>query len=195
MQSLSEEIAASAARWVVEEGLSFGAAKLKALKSLGLGARTALPNNEQVEAQVLLYLELFCADTHPQELKALRREALKWMERLAKFNPHLTGAVWRGSATKLSDIHLQLFCEDPKALEIELINQHIDYEARSIKGFKGESVQALSIHVPIAELEIFVGLHLMVYDFDDLRGALKPDGKGKSERGNLLALKALLHSV
>jgi len=192
MNQASEEIAAAAARWVVEEGLSFGAAKLKAVKSLGLSARAPLPSNDQVEDEVLTYLELFCADTHPFELKALRLEALKWMERLSEFNPYLAGSVWRGGATKLSDIYLQLFCEDPKSLEIELINQKVDYEARSIKGFKGESVDALSINVLIQELETYVGLHLMVYDYDDLRGALKPDSKGRSERGNLISLKALL---
>jgi len=193
MNELNQEIAAAAARWVVEEGLSFGAAKLKAIKSLGLNARAPLPSNDQVEEEVLSYLELFCADTHPTELKALRLEAMKWMERLQAFNPYLAGAVWRGSATKLSDIYLQLFCEDPKSLEIELINQRVDYDARSIKGFKGEAVDALSVDVLIAELETYVGLHLMVYDYDDMRGALKPDAKGRSERGNLAALKNLLH--
>jgi hypothetical protein len=194
MNQASEEIAAAAARWVVEEGLSFGAAKLKAVKSLGLNGRAPMPSNDQVEDEVLAYLELFCADTHPFELMALRAEAMKWMMRLSHFNPYLAGSVWRGSANKLSDIYLQLFCEDPKSLEIELINRKVDYDARSIKGFKGESVDALSINVFIQELETYVGLHLMVYDYDDLRGALKPDSKGRSERGNLASLQNLLSS-
>ena len=194
MNQASEEIAAAAARWVVEEGLSFGAAKLKAVKSLGLNGRAPMPSNDQVEDEVMAYLELFCADTHPFELMALRTEAMKWMMRLSHFNPYLAGSVWRGSANKLSDIYLQLFCEDPKSLEIELINQKVDYDARSIKGFKGESVDALSINVFIQELETYVGLHLMVYDYNDLRGALKPDSKGRSERGNLASLQNLLSS-
>jgi len=56
-------------------------------------------------------------------------------------------------------------------------------------------VDALSINVLIQELETYVGLHLMVYDYDDLRGALKPDAKGKSERGNLTSLKSLLSAT
>ncbi len=54
----------------------------------------------------------FCADTQPAELQALRELAALWMERLAEFRPHLSGAVWRGTATRLNDIHLQLYCDD-----------------------------------------------------------------------------------
>ena len=32
----------------------------------------------------------------------------------------------------------------------------------------------------------------MVYDLDDLRGALKPDSQGRAPRGNLAALRRLL---
>ena len=43
MDSLKSEIAATAARMVVEEGLEYGAAKRRAVKQLGLNARSALP--------------------------------------------------------------------------------------------------------------------------------------------------------
>ena len=66
------------------------------------------------------HLALFCADTQPAELRALRGLALRWMQRLAEFRPHLSGAVWRGTATRLSSIHLDLYCDDPKAAEIAL---------------------------------------------------------------------------
>ena len=81
MNEAALEIAATAARLVVEEGLSFGSAKHRALKELGLPARTALPSNDEIEAQVLDYIALFCADTQPGELRALREHALVWMER------------------------------------------------------------------------------------------------------------------
>ena len=123
MSDLQLEIAATAARMVVEEGLGFGPAKHRALKALGLPGRTALPTNEQVETQVRAYIDVFCADTQPQQLRALREHARIWMERLAEFQPHLGGAVWQGWATRLSDIDLALFCDDPKSAEIALINQ------------------------------------------------------------------------
>ena len=43
MDTSKREIAASAARLVVEEGLEYGPAKRRALRDLGLSARTALP--------------------------------------------------------------------------------------------------------------------------------------------------------
>jgi len=36
-------------------------------------------------------------------------------------------------------------------------------------------------------------VHLSILDFDDLRGALKLDSRGRSERGDLAALQRLLN--
>ena len=192
MDTVQQEIAATAARMVVEEGLEYGPAKHRAVKQLGLNARTALPNNDQVEDAVREYLDVFCADTQPAELKALRELALVWMERMAAFRPHLGGAVWRGTATGLSDIYLQLFCDDPKSAEIKLIDHNVRYDVTTVQGFHGEAVDALSMHCLCEGLGESVGVHLMIYDHDDLRGALKPDAQGLSYRGDLSALKRLL---
>lgn len=190
--SLKDQIAAAAAAMVVEDGLEYGPAKRRALKQLGLPARTALPDNDLVEAAVREYIALFCADTQPAELAALRQLALLWMQRMAEFRPFLGGAVWRGTATRLSDIYIQLFCDDPKSAEIALIEHQVDYEPRTVTGFTGESVEALSIRSLCKPLQETVGVHLMVYDHDDLRGALRPDARGLSPRGDLAAVAGLL---
>ncbi len=195
MSDVAQEIAAAAARWVVEEGLEYGPAKRRAVRDLGLGSRTELPDNLQVETAVREYLDLFAADTQPGELLALRRLAVLWMERLASYRPHLTGAVWRGTATRLNDVHLQLFCDDPKSAEIELINQGLDYQVGSTRGVKGESVDVLSLSVKCPDLNEQVGLHLTILDLDDLRGALRPDASGRSQRGDLKALQLLLEAT
>jgi len=190
--SLKEQIAAAAATMVVEEGLEYGPAKRRALKQLGLPARTALPDNDLVEAAVREYIALFCADTQPAELAALRELALVWMQRMAEFRPFLGGAVWRGTATRLSDIYIQLFCDDPKSAEIALIEHQVDYEPRTVTGFTGNTVEALSIRSLCKPLQETVGVHLMVYDHDDLRGALRPDALGQSPRGHLASVARLL---
>ncbi len=189
------EIANAAARLVVEEGLDWGSAKRRAVRDLGLPARTALPDNDQVEDAVREYIALFCADTQPGELLALRRLALVWMERLAAFRPHLTGAVWHGTATRLSDIYLQLFCDDCKSAEIALIDHHVDYEPRTVTGFHGESVEALTLGAMCPELQTMVGVHLLVYDLDDLRGALRPDFRGRLPRGDIAAVRRLVQET
>ena len=192
LDNVTAEIAQTAARLVVEEGLEWGPAKQRAVRQLGLPGRSALPDNDQLEEAVREYIELFCGDTQPQELQALRELALVWMERMAPFRPHLGGAVWHGTATRLSDIYLQLFCDDSKSAEIALIDHHVDYEPQTVTGFHGEPVEALSLGAMCPELGEMVGVHLLVYDLDDLRGALRPDSRGRIPRGDIAAVRRLL---
>jgi len=138
------------------------------------------------------YISVFCADSQPAELAALRKLALTWMERLAEFRPYLGGAVWHGTATRLSDIYLQLFCDDPKSAEILLIEKGVDYEPRTVTGFHGESVEALSLSSMSPELGESIGVHLLIYDHDDVRGALRKDSKGRVPRGDIDAVRALV---
>ena len=192
--SLASEIADTAARLVVEDGLEYGAAKRQAIKQLALPARTPLPDNDLLEAAVAEYIDLFCADTQPAELRALRSLALTWMERMAVFRPHLAGAVWHGTATRLSDIYLQLFCDDSKSAEIMLIDRQVSYDPSTVTGFHGKPVEALTLGQPSPELGMVVGVHLLVYDLDDLRGALRPDARGRVPRGDTAAVRRLLEA-
>ena len=190
--SLLDEIAAAAAGYVVDDGLDYGSAKRRAAAALGVSARTPMPSNEQVEAAVRAHLRLFHAETQPQELRALRRLALEWMQRLAPFRPHLGGAVWRGTATRQNDIRLELFCDDPKEAEIWLLNQNLRYDVSTVTGFQGESVDALSVSVSSSELGQTVWVHLLIHDHDELRGALRADSQGQTWRGDMRALNRLM---
>ena len=192
MDALKFEIAAVAARLVVEEGLEFAAAKRRAVKHMALPQRTALPDSAMVQAAVEDYIDEFCADTQPAELRALRLLALQWMERLQAFRPAIGGAVWHGSATRRSDIYLQLYCDDSKAAEIYLIDNGIRYQPASVQGLHGDRVDALSVQVFSADLKEFVGVHLLIYDFDDQRLVPKADARGRKLRGDAAALRQLL---
>lgn len=191
---LSAEVASAAARLIVEEGMEYGPAKRRAAKLLGRGSVRSvdLPGNDEVEDEVRSYIELFCADTQPGELLALRRVALLWMERLQDMRPHLTGAVWRGTATRLSSVHLQLYCDDSKQAELTLIDKRVDYDVGTISGPRGEPIDVLTVSSMSPELGEAVTVHMSILDHDDVRGALKPDGRGQSERGDLAALRRLL---
>ena len=191
MTTLKSEIAATAAALVVEEGLEYGPAKRRAVKQMGLAARAELPDNSDIEDAVTEYIAVFCADTQPAELAALRELALSWMQRMADFRPHLAGAVWHGTATRLSDIYIQLFCDDSKSAEIALIEHNVAYEPRTVTGFTGGKVEALSLSSLCKPLNENIGVHFMVYDHNDLRGALKPDDKGRKPRGDLQAVQKL----
>ena len=185
------EIAAAAARLIVDEGMDWGPAKQRAARDLGM-PRAALPGNDEVEDAVREHIAIFHADTQPAELRALREVAAQWMGRLAEFRPHLTGAVWRGTATRMSNVHLQLYCDDSKAAEISLLNRGLSFDVAETTDARGRRVDMLILDVSCAALEERVTLCLTILDFDDLRGALKPDARGATERGDLAALKALL---
>jgi len=194
MDNLKSAISAAAARLVVEDGLEYGLAKRHAARQLGVSARSALPGNDEIEDAVEDYIALFCADTQPNELLALRRLALVWMERMAAFWPHLGGAVWHGTATRSSDIHIQLFCEDSKSAELSLIDNRVNYLARTVPGMHGKLVEVLSVHAFCPELKEDVGVHLLIYDRDQVRGALRPDSRGRCPRGDLVAVRRLLQN-
>lgn len=192
------EIASAAARLVVDEGLEYGPARHMALKVLGLPARTVLPDMTHVDQAVREHLALFGSKSQPQELAILRSIAINWMERLAEFRPFLVGTVLAGTATRQSDIYIQLYCDDPKSAEIALINLGLAYESRRIRGFHGADVDALSWVQACPELGDGVGLHVLVYDYDDLRlkrrGAAKRGAEAGPPRADVATVRALLPS-
>lgn len=193
--TLAEEIAVAAAQLVVEDGLEYAAARHKAARQLaGRNLRSGdLPRNEKIETEVRAYLATFHADTQPAELRALRELALQWMSRLAPHRPHLAGAAWRGTATRRSAVLLDLYCDDPKSTEIDLINQGVDYDRGGDNDAEPGSVSVLTVGARCTALGgELITLHLILHDLDDLRGALKPDAQGRSWRGDRAALQRLL---
>ena len=70
----------------------------------------------------------------------------------------------------------------------------MDYEPGTVSGLHGKPVDALSVASLNRELGVVVGVHFLVYDLDDLRGALRPDGRGRAPRGDLAAVRQLLES-
>jgi hypothetical protein len=192
MNSATLDLAALAARLVVEEGLEYAAAKRKAGKKAARGARIELPSNEAIEDAVREELALFHADTQPAELRALREVALEWLDRLAGFRPHLAGAVWRGTATARSAIHLDLYADDVKAPEIALLNLGIDFDAIDAgSGRRGGALPVLAVTTRRRGGPP-VDLVLTLHEADALRGALLPDDRGRSWRGDAHALRRLL---
>ena len=73
-----------------------------------------------------------------------------------------------------------------------LIEHNVEYEPRTVTGFTGTPVEALSLSSLCQTLNETVGVHYMVYDHNDLRGALRPDAKGRKPRGDLAAVRHLV---
>jgi len=189
-----QEVAQIAARLIVEDGLDYAGARRKAMQEHGDGHRRLRdgPSNEAIEDEVRAHIELFCADTQSAELRALREAALRWMLRLAEFRPYVGGAVWRGTATRQSIVRIDLYCDDVKAPEIALLNKGVDYETVSEPLGRGEHSLTLVLAERHAALDDWITIHLNILDLDDLRGALKPDARGQTWRGNAAALQRLV---
>ncbi|HZW13509.1 MAG TPA: hypothetical protein VFF81_09995 [Noviherbaspirillum sp.] len=188
---LRAEIATAAARLIAEDGADYATAKKKAAKQILGNAKIRgeiMPDNAQIEEEVRIYNELFLSDSQPARLLHLRKLAVRLMDDLAQFSPYLTGAVLNGTAGEHSDIHLQLFAESPKEVEIFLINKNVDFEVSESAHFKGrgEPVETVSF---IWNKE---GVHLSLYERDDLRGATKAGPDGKPVRANIETVRALI---
>jgi hypothetical protein len=183
------------ARLVVDEGMDYRAAKRKAVQALGLSPRTPLPSNDDVEDAVREHIELFCADTQPGELAALRELALLWMQRLAAYQPHVLGAVWHGTATAWSPVHLVIYADDAKPVLIELMDRGVNVDSGEHTGPDGRSheVWAWATRVKALGQDAQVVLH--VRPTRDIRGALTPDSKGRKPQGSLADVQAAWASL
>ena len=186
---LRAEIAAAAARLIAEDGVDYASAKRKAAKQILGNSKIrgdVLPDNTMVEDEVRAYNALFFADTQPVRLRHLRQLALDLMSELTAFQPYLTGAVLNGTAGEHSDIHIQLFVDNTKEVAIYLLNKGVDFEFSESSHFNGrDEVEALSF------LWHNEGVHLALYDADDLRISSRKAGS-RVDRAPLAAVQALL---
>lgn len=186
---LRGEIAAAAARMIVQDGADYASAKRRAAKHI-LGETQLhgdiLPDNAQIEKEVRIYQALFSGDSQPARLLHLRTLGLQLMQELAQFNPYLTGAVLNGTAGAHSELHLQLFTDNPKDVAVFLLNKNVNFDVSEAPRSKHRSNRD-----PIETLSFMwhnEGVHLAIYGPDDLRGS----NKSKSERANFAALQALI---
>ncbi|CAG9244819.1 UDP-N-acetylmuramate--alanine ligase [Paraburkholderia unamae] len=198
-QRVREEIAIAAARMIAEDGLDYATAKRKAARQVVGETRiegTWLPDNDQIEEEIREYQALFQSDSQPAVLRRLREIALEWMQRLEAFNPFLTGAVLNGTAGEHSDIHLQIFCDNSKDVAIWLLNANVQYDVSETRHFAARGlVETLSFMWRPSRAEEPVGIHVALYNTDDLRGAVRADGRGRLPRANAQALQALIEKT
>ena len=174
---LRTELAATAARLIAEEGCEYAQAKRRAVQEI-LGdeaRRSTMPDNQEVEHELRRYLKLFGGEAHRDLLKTMRETAVETMQTLQQFDPHLIGAVLNGTATAHSDIHLQLFVDSAKDVELRLINLAIDFDVDQgdDDGDRPAALERLSFVVPtrMAGQPQKVGIRLHIYQRDAIRTA------------------------
>lgn len=165
-------IAQAAARLMAEDGIDdYGLAKRKAARQTGAPDTRNLPDNEEIEQALKEYQQLYQAGEQAERLEELRVAALRTMRRLAAFDPHLVGPVLSGSAGRYSDIDLHLFTDDPKELEMFLINNRIVFKPREGRF----TVAGETRVVPVYELssDDEAGTRLTVFSRRDSRHSIR----------------------
>jgi hypothetical protein len=189
--TLRARIAAAAARIMAEDGIDdFALAKRKAARRLGAGEREALPRNDEVEAELHAYRSLYQSEEHPARIAELRRVALEAMRALARFNPYLTGPVLKGIAGPYARIELQLFPENPKEVELLLLERNLPYATQESRRYAGDRAHAVAV---LALEWAGVPLRLSVFDPRDERLALKTSLAGRVvERAGIAEVGALV---
>ena len=189
--NLRRSLAYIAARMMAEDGIAdYGTAKQKAARQAGLADANLLPDNQEIEAALREYQELYQKDEQPEHLRQLREIAVKVMRDFQEFRPALVGSVLNGTAGQFSDVNLQLFTDDPKALTIFLLNKRYRFEEGTRRMQRGGRFE----EVPQIELEVEgVPVNLTVLDLDDERVAPRSGGQSDAAlRARLADVEALL---
>ncbi|MGB2833405.1 MAG: hypothetical protein WBC07_10665 [Methylotenera sp.] len=193
-------IAQQAARMMAEDGISdFAYAKNKAGRQIGAVDNNVLPSNAEIEAELKLYNALFLADEQPENLRALRKNALFTMQLLERFSPYLTGAVLDGTAGLGTETHIHLFADSLKEVEMFLLNLDIPFETnekyyRIMNDGKRDKKGDARKKVPVFSLEMETGIiKLSVFEVDEIRQPTKRAADGSNaERADITALKNLI---
>ena len=185
---MRRRIAHAAARILAEDGsLDYGSAKRKAARQLGAPDSGNLPDNQQIEEALRSYQALYQADETRAQLALLRQIAIEYMERLADFDPHLTGPVLNGTAGRHTPINLQLFTDQQKDVEFLLMGMGTPYQAAEHRPAEapGRIHPRFVIDDPRATVEI------IVYPSAELRGMKRLQADGNPRRVRLSQARTL----
>jgi len=200
---LRQLIAQSAARMMAEDGISdYAYAKNKAGRQLGASENSVLPSNSEIEEELKIYNALFLAEEQPENLRAMRKNALFTMQMLERFNPYLTGAVLDGTAGLGTETHIHLFADSLKEVEMFLLNQDIPFETnektyRMMNDGKRDKKGDARKKVPVFSLEMETGIiKLSVFEVDEIRQPTKRAADGSNaERADISAVKSLISNT
>ncbi|UCD68254.1 MAG: hypothetical protein JSW48_16005 [Betaproteobacteria bacterium] len=179
-RQLRSRIAHLAARLMVVDGIdALSLAKRKAARQVGATQARSLPSNEEVEAALEIYLQLYRAEEHAERVAHLRACALRLMGTLARFNPKLSGPVLEGNAGRYSNVDLHLFTDSPKTVEFFMLDQGFDYKQRHRKIYRGAEPATIVAFLVCTKDADF---NISVFDYNDLRLGLRSTSNGRAFR-------------
>ncbi len=174
---MRERIAHLAARLMAVDGIDdFALAKRKAARQAGAESTRNLPDNDEIASALRAYQTLYQPDEQRERLRQLRIEARAMMELLAGFDPYLSGTVASGIAGKYSTIHLLLFTDSVKDVELFLLARSLQYRTGDRRVHIGQDFRDVPTFSICNENADFT---ISVFTRRDLRAPIRysPDGR------------------
>lgn len=124
-----QQIAEEAARIMIEQGeTNFHAAKQKAAQKSVVESQADLPTNQEIEDQIKFRQSLFDPEAQKKLISKKRLEAVRAMKFFKDFEPHLTGAVLEGTASKYSPVEIHLFVDALEEVTIFLMEHNVPFQ-------------------------------------------------------------------
>ncbi|GAO34839.1 hypothetical protein SCT_0219 [Sulfuricella sp. T08] len=186
---MRERIAHQAARIIAEDGLqNYASAKHKAARQIGAPDTHNLPDNDEVERALRDYQAIFQRDEQRERLGQLRQQALDAMRLLEPFNPYLIGSVLNGTATRHSDINLQLFTDSAKEVELFLLARQVPYKSGEKHFHLGGAERAFPV---FTLLDGPAEINVTVFAAEDIRQIPRGPSE-KNARAHARLVEALL---
>lgn len=166
-------------------------AKLKAARQICKGwvKPADLPSNAEIRDEIQSLARIYEGERRVDDLRAMRLEALRMMERLERFRPRLIGSVLTGHVRKGSDIDIHVFADaiSPLTRIFDELGVVYDVERKRVRK-DGEERVFTHIHV-----EDRYPFELTVYATDQKHTVFKSSITGKPiERATIPQLRQFL---
>ena len=109
---------------------------------------------------------------------------------MTAFRPYLVGPVLKGTAGRYSDIDLQLFTDDSKAVEFFLLARNLPYDISEQRYFAGDREESVSV-LRLEWMDVTFSIAILAGNYE--RGTLKTSLSGRPiERASFEAVAQLL---
>ena len=179
-RQLRLRIAHLAARLIAVDGIDdYALAKRKAARQAGAPETRNLPSNDEIDAALHAYLQLYQEDEQAARIAHLRACALDMMRALQRFNPQLSGSVLDGRAGRYSMIDLHLFTDNPKDVELFILNEGFDYVQKHRNVYRGSEPSTIAAYIVRTERADF---NISVFAYNDRRLRLSNTSNGRPLR-------------
>lgn len=162
------ELAQRIASLIVLDDMPWQLAKDKVMQEAE--SRRGAPSGSLIESAVRENFAVYLPEEHRKLLRAQREAALRVLSLFTGFPAFLSGAVLNGAAGRESSIVIEIFSDDAKAVEIELLNRGIDFEAVDpLPGPMGEPLESLGILMHQAGVSGALCVRLNIYETHCIR--------------------------